>query len=234
MNLALLLLLALAPPLIIIVYIWFKDKYNKEPIKLLLFAFLLGTLSIIPAIILELIGNELIDRMTMLNVFIYAFFVVALSEEGMKFLALRRFLYRKTDFNEPFDGIIYSVMISMGFAAVENVMYVLNHGFSTGFLRMFTAVPGHAGFAIMMGYFVGKAKFTRRYKTLYLLFGLISAIVFHGLYDFFLLQNDSNGLKLLAFAVLLLCVILSFKAVRNKKKYQLTTTDDTEVPAKEE
>lgn len=218
MNLALLLILALTPPTAIIVYIWFKDKYNKEPIKLLLFAFLLGTLSIIPAILLELIGNELFERMTMLNVFIYAFCVVALSEEGMKFLALRRFLYRKADFNEPFDGIIYSVMISMGFAAVENVMYVLNHGFSTGFLRMFTAVPGHAGFAIMMGYFVGKAKFAQKHKTLYLLSGLISAIIFHGLYDFFLLQNDSNGLKYMAFAVLILCITLSFEAVRNKKQ----------------
>ncbi len=219
MSLLFLILLALAPVFIISLFVYFKDKQNKEPFRLIILALALGMLSIIPAIILELIGNSFFDKMTMFNTFIYAFFVVALSEEGVKFFVLRKFFYRKDEFNERFDGIVYSVMISMGFAAVENIMYSLNHGFGTAIMRIFTAVPAHAGFAIMMGYFVGKAKFATRFRTYYLFLGLFVAIIFHGLYDFFLLQNDSDSLKLLAFITLIICIVLSFKALNKRRRH---------------
>lgn len=219
MSLLFLILLALAPVFIISLFVYFKDKQNKEPFRLIILALALGMLSIIPAIILELIGNSFFDKMTMFNTFIYAFFVVSLSEEGVKFFVLRKFFYRKDEFNERFDGIVYSVMISMGFAAVENIMYSLNHGFGTAIMRIFTAVPAHAGFAIMMGYFVGKAKFAKSLNTYYLLIGLFAAILFHGLYDFFLLQNDSDSLKLFAFVTLIICILLSFKALNKKRKH---------------
>lgn len=219
MSLLFLILLALAPVFIISLFVYFKDKQNKEPFRLIILALALGMLSIIPAIILELIGNSFFDKMTMFNTFIYAFFVVSLSEEGVKFFVLRKFFYRKDEFNERFDGIVYSVMISMGFAAVENIMYSLNHGFGTAIMRIFTAVPAHAGFAIMMGYFVGKAKFATRFRTYYLFLGLFVAIIFHGLYDFFLLQNDSDSLKLFAFVTLIICILLSFKALNKKRKH---------------
>jgi RsiW-degrading membrane proteinase PrsW (M82 family) len=222
--------LALAPVVAIIVFVWFKDRYDKEPVKLLLLGFLLGAFSIIPAIILELIGNNFFPRMTLLNIFLYAFFVVALSEEGVKYFILRTFFYRKSAFNEPFDGIVYAVMISMGFAAAENVMYVLNNGLLTAVMRMFTAVPAHAGFAVMMGFFVGLAKFSKRFKFYYKFLGLFVAIVFHGLYDFFLLQNDFGSLKYLAFVVLLICVSLSLRALNKKRKYLLIDINPEEVP----
>jgi protease PrsW len=215
--------LALAPVLAVIVFIWFKDKYDKEPVKLLLLGFILGAFSIIPAIILELIGNSFFPRMTMLNIFYYAFFVVALSEEGVKYIILRKFFYHKPAFNEPFDGIVYAVMISMGFAAAENVMYVLNNGLSTAVMRMFTAIPAHAGFAVMMGFFVGIAKFSKRFKFYYKLLGLFTAMLFHGLYDFFLLQNNFADMKYLAFIVLFICLILSFRALNRKQKHLFLT-----------
>jgi len=220
--------LALAPVLAVIVFVWFKDKYDKEPVKLLLLGFILGAFSIIPAIILELIGNSFFPKMTMLNIFYYAFFVVALSEEGVKYIILRKFFYHKPAFNEPFDGIVYAVMISMGFAAAENVMYVLNNGLSTAVMRMFTAIPAHAGFAVMMGFFVGIAKFSKRFKFYYKFLGLFTAILFHGLYDFFLLQNDYGSLKLLAFVVLLICILLSLRALNKKRKYLLININPEE------
>jgi RsiW-degrading membrane proteinase PrsW (M82 family) len=69
-------------------------------------------------------------------------------------------LYNNKNFNEPFDGIVYAVIVSMGFATIENIIYVFQYGFATGILRLFTAVPAHAAFGILMGYFLGKAKFT--------------------------------------------------------------------------
>ncbi len=233
MSLLFLLALALAPVIAIILFVWFKDKYDREPIRFLVLGFILGIISIIPAIILEMIGNSFFPTMDMMNVFLYSFFVVALAEEGIKFFFLRIVFYKNRYFNEPFDGIIYAVMISMGFAAAENIMYVMNHGFAVGLLRMFTAVPAHAGFAILMGYFVGKAKFAKQYKTYILLLGLFNAILFHGLYDFFLLQNDSDGLRILAFVTLIICLILSKRAL-NKRRKHLFAKNTKEEDAEEE
>lgn len=231
-----LLALALAPVFAIIVFVWFKDRYDKEPVKLLLWAFVLGVLSIIPAILLEIFGGYVLDRVeilffpgiNMLHVLIYAFLVIGLSEEGVKYFFLRKIFYRKEAFNEPFDGIVYAVMISMGFAAAENIMYVFNHGASTAVMRMFTAVPAHAGFAVMMGYFVGKAKFAKKNNFGYRIIGLFIAVIFHGLYDFFLLQNDYGSMKIFAFVVLLVCLIFSFRALNKKKKF-LEENNDAEV-----
>lgn len=211
--------LALAPVIAIIVFVWFKGRYEKEPFRLLVLGFFLGAFSIIPTILLELLGNSFFDRMTMINTLIYAFLVVALCEEGMKFLIFRWVFYRKSDFNQPYDGIVYSLMISMGFAAAENIMYVLNHGFTVGVLRIFTAVPAHAGFAIIMGYFVGKGKFSTRFKSYFVFLGFFNAFLFHGLYDFFLMQNDYVALQLMAFVVLIICLILSFRALNKKRKH---------------
>jgi RsiW-degrading membrane proteinase PrsW (M82 family) len=85
---------------------------------------------------------------------------VALSEELSKFLVVRYFCYPQKRFDEPLDGIVYSVMVSMGFATIENVNYVFTHGYSTAFVRMFLSVPAHATFGVVMGYFIGKAKLT--------------------------------------------------------------------------
>jgi protease PrsW len=207
-----LLALAIAPGLGIMFFIYFKDKYEKEPFHLMLKCFLFGILAIIPAVIVEL-ASGLDGHKEIWIVAIYAFCIVGFSEEFSKYFFLRVFAFRKKDFNEPFDGIVYSVMISMGFATAENILYVLQGGLSVGLLRMFTAVPAHASFAILMGYFVGLAKFKEK-RFLYLSLGLFSAVIFHGLYDFFLIQEDYNLLKLMAFVALILAIVLSFKAMK--------------------
>ncbi|QNM84212.1 PrsW family intramembrane metalloprotease [Polaribacter pectinis] len=212
-----LLLLAVAPVTIIILYIYFKDKFEKEPIGFLFKNFLLGaTASILITFILGIFASKLIpltDAKSILQQFLQAFFVVALVEEFSKYLIVKFYAQKNKEFNEPFDGIVYAVMVSMGFAALENVLYVFQYGAATGFLRAFTAVPAHATFAILMGYFMGKAKFSNNRIVLNLT-GLLFATIFHGAYDFFLFINFIPGISIGAFVSLIIGIVLSRKAIK--------------------
>ncbi len=216
-----LLLLAIAPVFTIILYIYYKDKHDKEPKKLLFISFLLGAVVSVIITTIAYAGFEYLlpikDEFSIVQQFIQAFFVVALTEEFSKFIIVRYYAQPKEAFDEPFDGIMYAVMVSMGFAATENVLYVLEGGYVTGILRAFTAVPAHATFGILMGYFMGKAKFSKHKKILNLC-GLILAIIFHGCYDFFLFINFVPGVWIGAFISLLIGVILSKKAITAHQK----------------
>lgn len=229
-----LLALALAPGIAIMVFIYLKDKYNREPIGHLFMSFFLGVLCAIPAVFIELYASQLLNNYvniglphTLLN----AFIVVALTEEYCKYFMLRRYAYTRRDFDEPFDGIIYSVMVSMGFATIENVGYVFQHGAGTGIVRMFLSVPAHGCFAVLMGYYVGLAKFKTLNAPALRMYGLALAVLFHGLYDCFLFLSD-NGLVaqyisggLLVIGALISYIIafrLSLKAI--KKHQQLSKT----------
>ncbi len=215
MKISLLILLAIAPAIAIGLFIYLKDKYEKEPLSLMAKAFFLGILSIIPPILVEngfqYIGINISEDIWI--TFLYAFIAVGLSEEFFKFLILRYGLYKKQAFNEPMDGIVYAVFISLGFASIENVLYALSGGFQVALLRMFTAVPAHGGFAILMGFFVGKAKFSSAPKF-NLFLGLLVATIAHGLYDFFLFQLYSNSLRLASMGVLAFIIGFSLWAIR--------------------
>jgi len=156
-----LLALAVAPGLAICLFIYYKDRYNREPLWMLILAFVLGALSIVPAVIIQLsYGANLaaIQNEGTWAVAFFSFCVVAASEEGSKFLMLRLFLYPRKHFDDPFDGIVYAVMVGMGFATVENIGYVMEHGVGTGIVRMFLSVPAHGTFAVLMGYFTGRSE----------------------------------------------------------------------------
>ncbi len=215
-----LLLLAIAPVFIIILYIYYKDKYEKEPKRLLFYNFLLGAIaSILITTILYYVINTILplpDYESIIQQFIKAFFVVGLTEEFSKYIIVRYYAQTHKAFNEPFDGIVYAVMVSMGFAATENIFYVLEGGYQTALLRAFTAVPAHATFGILMGYYMGKAKFSNN-KIVLNLTGLLLAVIFHGAYDFFLFIDFVPGIWVGAFASLFLGLVLSRKAI---KKHQ--------------
>lgn len=212
-----LLFLAVAPAMIIILYTYFKDKFEKEPIRFLFKNFLMGAfVSVIIALILSVVANYILpltDELSIYQQFIKAFFVVGLVEEFSKYVIVRFYAQKSVEFNEPFDGIVYAVMVSMGFAALENVMYVFQYGVSTGIIRAFTAVPAHATFGILMGYFMGLAKFSKNRQLLNLI-GLVIATFFHGAYDFFLFINVIPGMVLGAFVSLIIGIILSKKAIK--------------------
>ncbi|MEM6726042.1 MAG: PrsW family glutamic-type intramembrane protease [Bacteroidota bacterium] len=212
----LLALLAILPGLLISGYIYRMDSYDKEPRRLLLTCFILGIVSTIPAVFIQRyglsLGLDISEKAWMTAIF--AFVLVAGSEELVKFIPLRYYAYPKDTFNEPLDGIVYSVMISMGFATLENILYVMEGGASTALLRMFTAVPAHAAFAIIMGYFVGLAKFSDpQYRTQLLWKGYIGAVILHGCYNFFLFQQNIPVLSLLAFVSLYFGIRYSRKLI---------------------
>lgn len=212
-----LLLTAIAPVFIIILYIYFKDKYEKEAKRLLFYNFLLGAIvSIVITTILYYAFDvvlPLTNHTSIFQQFIKAFFVVALTEEFSKYVIVRYFSQKHKAFNEPFDGIVYAVMVSMGFAATENIFYVLEGGYQTALLRAFTAVPAHATFGILMGYYMGKAKFSNNRITLNLT-GLLLAVFFHGAYDFFLFIDFVPGIWIGAFVSLFIGLLLSRKAIK--------------------
>lgn len=207
-------LLAILPPILIAYYIYQKDKYDREPKSLIIKSFLFGCLSVIPILIFELIFHQGLFP----NLFIYMFCGIALIEEGMKYFFLKRYLFNNTEFNEPLDGIVYAVMISLGFATVENIMYVVGAddlGISVAILRMFSAIPLHAACGVIMGYYVGMAKFKKdNYK--YLLFkGLLLATFVHAIYNYFLFLGQAQYLSMFA---LIIAIYYSKKALNNHVK----------------
>jgi len=218
--------LAIAPGLAICVFIFYKDIYNKEPKFNLIVSFGLGCIAIIPAVLFEKSFNSTLDG-TITGVAVFSYAIVAFSEEFSKFLGLRLYSYNKKSFDEPLDGIVYAVMVSMGFATVENLMYVVNsQDMKIAFMRMFLSVPAHATFAVVMGYYVGKAKFNSKNSFILMLTGILCAIFFHGTYDFFLFVNEyslvghqaGNGLvaggALVSFII---SIILSRKLIRRDR-----------------
>lgn len=212
-----LLAIAIAPCLAIMIYVYIKDKHEKEPFLLLAYSFLGGVASVFVAATLEQYAQGFVigSGTSAISVAIFAFLVVGLSEELSKYFFLRIIPYRNKAFNEPFDGIVYSVMVSMGFAMIENIMYVMKHGMGTGIMRVFTAVPAHATFAIIMGYYIGLAKFNPKNKVKYQIMGIGGAVLFHGAYDFSLMQNNVPGLRIIgAVLSLYVAIRLSKKAMR--------------------
>jgi len=233
--------LAIAPGIAICLYFFYKDVYNKEPRFNLLICFILGGLAILPAIGFE---NSLTGTLngTVSGAAIFAYAVVAFSEEFSKFLGLRLFAYNQKSFDEPLDGIVYAVMVSMGFATVENVKYILQTAPGTelqlGIMRMLTAVPAHATFAVIMGYYVGKAKFDAKNSTALMFMGLIGAIFLHGTYDFFLFakqftfvgQQTADGLLVGgAIVSFIVALILSRKLLRRQQAVSLQMFKDKNV-----
>lgn len=215
-----LLSLAVAPAVAIILFILYRDKFDREPAGVLFASFFCGILVTLPAMAVETFAGLLRDRSAESAV-LFAFFGVALVEEASKFLPLRYYAFTRRSFDEPLDGIVHGVMVGMGFAAVENIGYVYQHGSETGWLRMFTAVPAHASWGIVMGYYVGKAKFNYQHRRRLFFTGFFLAVFFHGLYDacLFVQPNVSDDttrgvLLLAALATHVVAVLLAIRLLR--------------------
>ena len=214
-------LMALAPALAIALYIYWKDTHEKEPVGVLVMCFIFGVLICFPAGfwnsgVFEIFGFDLDQEDNgFLISFFMAFFVVGLGEETLKYLVVILYAFRKPCFNEPFDGIVYAVMVSLGFAAFENIFYVIEGGLAVAIMRMFTAVPMHAAFAVIMGYYIGLSKYyqgaARAEKSLK---GLFYAFVLHGAYDFVLFQDDMPILSFLIFPLIIWAISLCRKAMK--------------------
>lgn len=186
-----LLFISLAPIFIIAFYIYSRDIYEKEPLSYLLKALSIGAIIVLPVVFIEKqlsVPAEKLEGIS--NAAWIAFIVAGLTEEGMKYLAFLLFFWKSSNFNERFDGIVYAVYISLGFAGIENILYVFSGGYSVGIVRALTAVPAHALFGVVMGYYFGLAKFYPKFRGVYLILAFFLPFVFHGLYDFLLMANS--------------------------------------------
>lgn len=220
-------ILAIIPGILFSFFIIRQDKYEKEPKATLAISFALGMLVTGIAYWIEKWADDKMQLYTAAqNIDTYehfgilmlsAFVITALTEEVLKFLALIVFAYQKDEFNEPMDGIVYSVMIAMGFATVENILYT-QYGWRTTLVRAFTAVPAHVVFGIIIGYYAGIAKFSKGQQIKYLLMGLFIAVFVHGLYDFFIIQEYKEWLMVVATVVLVGGLLIARKFILNHQK----------------
>jgi RsiW-degrading membrane proteinase PrsW (M82 family)/ribosomal protein S18 acetylase RimI-like enzyme len=217
--------LALAPGIAICLFIFHRDAYNREPKTNLFVTFILGAVTVVPAALIE---NSMIDMQqdSIIWIAVRAFLMVALVEELSKFAVLRLYSFPRKSFDEPLDGIVYGVVASMGFATLENVLYVSKYadmgmGYQVAWMRMFLAVPAHATFGVIMGYHVGKAKFDNDNRFKWLFKGVLWATVFHGFYDFFLFLQGTPEVKDYISDTLLFvgAVISFFVAIRLSLKH---------------
>ena len=194
--------LALIPVIVLLLFIFFRDKKEKEPIGLLILLFIGGIISIVPAIILESGGQLILDSVlpdgSAVKAVLLAMVIVGPAEEWGKYIILRLFTWKNKHFDYSYDAIVYAVFTSLGFAAIENVGYVSDGGLTTALLRMFTAVPGHACFAVFMGYYYSKAKYAsltnnkrdcKKFKAR----SLVIPIITHGVYDAIVMGGTSTG-----------------------------------------
>lgn len=186
----LLLGISILPVLLLLLYIYKQDKYEKEPLKLLILAFFGGILSIgLDLILVSLINNYWYSD----TVFYSAFMEAGFPEELSKFIILFLFFWWNKNFNEYMDGIVYATFVSLGFACIENILYVFGGGIGTGIMRAIISVPGHFLFGVLMGYFLSLAKFTPNKKLFYILLSIIVPGLVHGLFDWLLMITDEVG-----------------------------------------
>ena len=186
MNLVLL-GLSILPVVVLMIYIYRQDKYQKEPIKSLSKAFFGGFLAISLDFVIVGFTNRIWVSDT---VFYCAFWEAGFPEELSKLLIFLIFIWRDKNFDEYFDGIIYASFIGLGFACVENIGYVFEFGFGTGVVRALLSVPGHFLFGVVMGYFLSMAKFHPTKRGTFLISGLLLAMLAHGLFDWLLMVSS--------------------------------------------
>lgn len=223
-----LLIISVLPIIIIGKYIYNKDK-EKEPTNLLAKLFIYGLLAtilvIIISIILEYIFSFLSNNTEQLNtieLMIKVFIEIALIEEFSKWIVIYKIAYNHEEFNEFYDMIVYAAFVSLGFACIENILYVLSSGIGTGILRALLSVPGHACYGVFMGYYLGLAKISKnnQRKDLTkknLLLSITIPTMLHGIYDYCLISKKIVLLLLLLIFIIIL-YIKTFKKIKKISK----------------
>jgi len=202
---------------LLVALFWLKnfrkmDKYEKEPERLIYLAFFSGVVATIPSALLEIpLPMKRLSHPLLLEEVFLSLLWVGIVEEFFKFLAVRLTVYRSSQFNEVMDGMIYMVSAALGFAATENVGYMLGFGFSVGLLRAILSYLGHVSFSAILGYYMAKAKMEGKKEWLWV--GFILAVSLHWLYDAFLVAGTfkaSGSFLLLGFLVWVFGLVLTF------------------------
>jgi RsiW-degrading membrane proteinase PrsW (M82 family) len=233
------LLSAVIPSLVLLWYFYSRDVYPEPPVVILV-TFGWGILIVVPVVVLEL--TLFADRQMVMNPYLAGlskgFWGAAFPEELLKFLVVVFYCSRHREFDDPMDGMVYGAVASLGFASMENLLYIASGGLTVAIARAVTAVPCHAFLGAIMGYYVGQARFYLQKRASLLFRGLVIAIFLHGLYDFPLMtlmsMNDLEmessptdnalmalGLTTVSVAVLLFNCLLAVRLIRRLRLDQL-------------
>ena len=209
-------IIAILPVILIGIYIYNKDK-NKEPVSLLVKLFLGGIASTFITIVISLLSGIffpvlITEDPTQLNnieIIIYAFIGIGFIEEFSKWIITYLISYNNKEFDEVYDIIVYSVFVSLGFAALENILYVTDNEMITAITRGVFSVPSHTCVGIYMGYYLGLAKISevnnnKKNKNKNLFLSIIVPSILHGIFDYCLLKSKITYL----IAFLLFVIIL--------------------------
>ena len=213
---------AVIPAAALMVYVYRADRLEKEPTVLLWGLILQGIISTALAAFTERIGAQalswFVGQDRLIYHVIFYFLVVGLSEEGFKYLLLKRRTWASPYFNCRFDGVVYAVFVSMGFALWENIEYVVLYGLHAAFIRALTAVPGHACFGVFMGAWYGLAKSHQRhgseqYSKICRVLAVVCPLLLHGLYDL-IAALDGGGLSWTFVVFIGLMFLAAYRTVR--------------------
>ena len=208
-------MLAIVPGLLIIGYVYGKDRVEKEPLSLIIILVFFGVLSCFAAGTLEQYTAMLLPQYpegTLQYALITSFCLAAFWEEIVKYMAMRLASWRSPNFNYRFDGIVYGVSAAVGFAVYENIMYVSQYGLNTAIVRAFTAVPLHAFCGVFMGFFYARSKKAdilgqRSDYILNTILSLVVPMMIHGIYDTFAFLRSSEATTMLMIFVVILYIV---------------------------
>ena len=206
-------LITIAPALFLIFIIYINDRYDREPLLLVLMCFVAGAFSTVLALVMES-SFVLVFGFAPITVgwmFSYTIVGIGLPEQLAKLIATYFIAFKDKAFNEPMDGIVYTVAAGMGFATLENVLYITDMGYQIGLLRGVISLPMHMLFDVVLGYFVGMAHNAYIKKQSYvkwLFTGLMLAAVIHGFYDFIIYSIADEGLMYAAIIIFYALLVL--------------------------
>ena len=231
--------IAILPAIFFMIYIYRNDDKEKEPPLLLLKCIIGGLLSVPIAIILEMIAEAVVIYLlenvvsaTRVNYGVLTAIFVGLIEEGAKFFFLYKFTWKDKAFNYRFDGIVYAVFVSLGFAALENVFYVFNYGTGVALQRALLTIPGHMSFAVYMGLYYGHAKVSEAVnnpdgKALNLKAAYAFAVLLHTIFDATLMVESDIGLIIFFIFVIILDIVV-YRTIRFESKNDIPIVPPTE------
>lgn len=177
----------IAPGLALLAYFYLKDVNESEPVAVVLKTFVLGALLLWPIMFIQHV--LVIEKLNIANWF-DAFVASGFLEESFKWFILFFVVYRCVPFNDPFDGIIYGASVSLGFATAENIYYLEANGIQHAIARAFLPVSSHALFGVIMGFYLGMAKWINGKKYWWILLSLFIPVILHGFYDYVLISQE--------------------------------------------
>ena len=213
--------LALVPGILLAIKIYTLDKIEKEPVGLVIKLLVLGAISVIPALVIEMVLDVVIsavfDPETLMYMVVDNFIGIACVEEAVKYFTTKKCTWKSKEFDFTFDGIVYATAASIGFALAENVSYAISYGLATTIIRAVTAIPAHAIFGLFMGHYYGIARGCAnrgdlRGKKKNIHKAYIIPVILHGVYDFFA-DGDSGLAAILFFVFVVVLDIVAYRRI---------------------